>query len=1443
MTANEVGGGSGSDQNAVTTTTYDAWGRALTVADPDSMTTTTVYAANKTDVASENDGLNTTTYPSYDAIGQRLSVVTPLSETTTTDYDYFGNVTSTLLPAAPNAVTNKSTYDGAGRKTADIVNWVDGTPSSGGIDDLKTTFVLDVYGRVTDTLGDDGSGGGFIKAKSSTAYDLQGNPTSQTTYADTAASDARTVTTYYDAGGSAIASKGPIAPTGTSAPACPGGGYCNEVRTLDFNGQVIATTDAYGKKTRTLYDLSGRPVQVVANPVGGGSASDENVTTEKRYDTLGRVTQVSDPLGRATSTTYDGLDRITRVTRPDSSWTDTVFSKAGRTDRASSTTWTGDTGVAWTKNVYDAAGRQTTTIANWDSSANATYALKSFEPGGTTGWTTSGTPFITSSGASLTNDGCTSGATCLHGTGARSGVVSVTGSGQGAKLALPGTFAAGRTYRARIYAKVDSGSATVNVLVGAAEAGSRYATNGSAVSLTSSYTAIDVSWANAASETTVFVAIRTTISGSATIRIDDVQVWDEGTGGSSPSQLSIPTRTVYDANGRVVASIVPPTRHGGAPLITRTTYDALGRTTKVSVNEIVGAGTADTTSNLATQSAFDALGRETDRTDPSGTVTRFAYDRLGRLTATTQAYVDGTYSGAGTTGVSDITTTYGRNALGELTSLCSASATVAGCSAASGSDSRSWRFAFDDGGNLITQVAPDNSSVTDMATRRWTYDAGGRLKQACDHAPAATDCSDTTGGATRYTIYDHDDVGRQTTEDLYEGATGSGTAKFGWVHTYDAAGQRESTTYDDAPGGSATETWTFTYDGAGRADEVKKGGVTVTEFAWNGDDTLDSRIDPTGTSNFTYDWADRQITAGSGVYTSGSLTWAWGLDGLLTGRTWPVDTSVATLNYDAAKRPTAFTETANGTPRAEFTKTYDRDGSTTSEGRTIPSASGNAGGNTQSFTYDDVGRLFSATLNSQTTSYAYDANGNRTSIDAPGSSDDHTFAFDATDVPAAKTVGGAPLAFTVDAYGNLTGAAEGTSTSLTTYTYDKSDHLTSIDPPGTDPTATLTVDAFGRIGTRTVSGVTETLSYLGTTDAVLRIDDGTTLTDAAITAKGDRTAVKAGSVGRFTLPDLHGNTAASILATTGATTEALRYDAWGELVDAWPGSGSASAFARWKFQGNLDVSPNSDALYENGFRFYAPGLGTFTQVDTLIGQAEDPLSTNRYLYAGASPWTLTDPSGHMYVENEGPSNSTVAGARAAAKASAAKHRMRQYHQRRRTRYTAVDVLDLRKRMTPGERIRENNRVGGLWQGKVVNKEGRKVGPGKGLRLNRTILDPRTRVSVSPVRPDIQVVDLTSGLPDEIIDAKSSSDPKKLARYAQEASRKYTAASSKLPGGPVPVRIEGELRSPVSRQVRFGRTVGASLTFVMMMDFFINGPPTIQDFFGEYWACPTETCVV
>jgi RHS repeat-associated protein len=141
----------------------------------------------------------------------------------------------------------------------------------------------------------------------------------------------------------------------------------------------------------------------------------------------------------------------------------------------------------------------------------------------------------------------------------------------------------------------------------------------------------------------------------------------------------------------------------------------------------------------------------------------------------------------------------------------------------------------------------------------------------------------------------------------------------------------------------------------------------------------------------------------------------------------------------------------------------------------------------------------------------------------------------------------------------------------------------------------------------------------------------TTDTDSIVDAAGNRLGVKQGSTVNWFLPDLHGNIAASLQSDEAKVSNAIRYDAWGQTVATGSQSGSSSPVGQdnWKYQGRLDVSPVAGSpLYDMSARFYSPGIGAFTQLDTVAGSAQNPLSMNRFLYAEANPATMIDPTGH-----------------------------------------------------------------------------------------------------------------------------------------------------------------------------------------------------------------------
>ena len=530
-------------------------------------------------------------------------------------------------------------------------------------------------------------------------------------------------------------------------------------------------------------------------------------------------------------------------------------------------------------------------------------------------------------------------------------------------------------------------------------------------------------------------------------------------------------------------------------------------------------------------------------------------------------------------------------------------------------------------------TSPDNATAADLATSESVYEAGGRLDRVCQY-PAGGTCASTTN--TRLTDYGYDELGRMTTQVVKERFTGSDVTRLAWTTTHNLDGTRASLAFDGT--GSApsqgTDTLTFTYDAFGRPDQLTDGAVVLTDHAWNADGTLASRVDGTvGASSYGYDWANRLTSISPpSSFAASPVTQAWRLDGLLGSRAYP-GSATLTAGYDAAKRPTSISAGALGS----LTQGFDRGGNVTFEERDLDGVTGDAGTGRQAFAYDALDRLVSSTgLATGDRTYSYDLDGNRTgkTEEVDGVTRTFSAAHDRTGAitTITRTDQPGPWVAQYDAFGNLTGDPQ-TGLGTTTYAYDAADRLTAIDPAGTSNDTTFGLDALGRHASRTVAGVTETYEFAGETETVTAIG-GPTPVASLVAADGARLATRTGTTTRYLVPDPHGNTGA--LAQGTGLAAALRYDGYGQTIATSPASLPAGT-ERFKYQGRLDIAPPGldVPLYEFSARFYAPGLGTFTQADTLTGSALEPLSLNRYLYAHANPATMIDPTGHLAIVEDG----------------------------------------------------------------------------------------------------------------------------------------------------------------------------------------------------------------
>jgi RHS repeat-associated protein len=134
----------------------------------------------------------------------------------------------------------------------------------------------------------------------------------------------------------------------------------------DANGNLIQSSDGLGIQRQMGYDALNRLVQTLDNYNGADTAT-QNTKTGYQYDSLDRLTQVTDPSSLNTTYSYDGLSDATGQVSPDTGTTSRTFDAAGNV-----LTRTDAKGITAT-NSYDALNRLISTSYP-DSTQNVTYS-------------------------------------------------------------------------------------------------------------------------------------------------------------------------------------------------------------------------------------------------------------------------------------------------------------------------------------------------------------------------------------------------------------------------------------------------------------------------------------------------------------------------------------------------------------------------------------------------------------------------------------------------------------------------------------------------------------------------------------------------------------------------------------------------------------------------------------------------------------------------------------------------------------------------------------------------------------------------------------------------------------------------------------------------------------------------------------------------------------
>ncbi len=654
------------------------------------------------------------------------------------------------------------------------------------------------------------------------------------------------------------------------------------------------------------------------------------------------------------------------------------------------------------------------------------------------------------------------------------------------------------------------------------------------------------------------------------------------------------TTYTVDDRGLAVAETSPRGNATGADPTAYTTdhtYDALGRLTETRLPPVTAetrqsaAATVRPTSTLG----YNAFGDVTDARDPNGKVVRTAYDRLGRVTGTTlPAY---TPPGATTPLTSKVSRTY--DAAGNLASETDALGKVT-------------TYTYDQLGNLakVTQPAPQDGAAAPVST--FTHDLLGEQLST----------TDPTGARTEAT---YDDLGRQITATVIERRPAQGS--FTTTLRYDDAGNLLSTnsptgltasgTYN-AAGAPLTATDTaggvtaYTYGPTGLPASVTtpQGRTSRTTYDLAGRATATSDEDSAGTvlrtagSAFDADGNPVAVTDELGHTT----TQTFDALGRLTKLAEPVDadTSITTTyGYDAAGHRTRLTDGRGNTTWYDFTShgllesvvepsttthpdPADRTWTTVYDEADQPVKELHPGGVTVERGFDALGRLTrnsGAGAEAATTAdtFGYDAMGRLTSASAPGGTD--TFTYD--DRGNLLSAGGpsGTAGFTYDEEGRLTARTD--AAGQATFGYDTAGRLRTAADPLTQTTLTYGYDTASRLASMTYggAGATRTLGYdvldRPTSDQVKSPSGTTTASTAYTYDKASRLAEK------------------TTTGAAGAGTQSYGYD-WAGRLTSWTGVDGTVTSYTWDKSGNRTGAGAATAVYDERNRLLSAGDTTYT---------------------------------------------------------------------------------------------------------------------------------------------------------------------------------------------------------------------------------------------------------
>jgi RHS repeat-associated protein len=679
--------------------------------------------------------------------------------------------------------------------------------------------------------------------------------------------------------------------------------------------------------------------------------------------------------------------------------------------------------------------------------------------------------------------------------------------------------------------------------------------------------------------------------------------------------LGFITSLAYDPTTNVLLSV---SRQIDATTSAKTTYDYAdplnqGVPTRVTAPRGNTGATPDPT--FSTTLVYDAQANLVRRTDANGAITTFAYDAVGRLVS----LVDPDGNAAGAT-PADHTWRATYDELDRETSRTNPLGSILS-------------YAYDGAGNR-TSLTDRNGNVT-----TWTYDGNARLasiQQKPNPAGAAVHVNQVTrdpnGNATRLTQanavatdYAYDALNRVVAISTSPTATALTTS-----YVLDGNGQPTTRTTGDGV------TVSYAYDNLSRPTSVVGPALSIS-YAYDPLGQRTRMADATGLTTYRYDGLGRLTQAAA---PNGTLAYSYDLDGNRSRLTYP-NADAVSYAYSPGGRLSTVTDWANRASRYSF------QASGLVSTVTYPNAM------VASYGYDQAQRLVAVTYSRGgvvgSERYTLDPEGNRTGLtDLFGTTPEvaGTLRYDGlerlTSFERHVVATGAPVSnetFSFDPASNITartgpaasfsydGANRITSDGMRSFVWDGADRLVGR---GAD---SFSYDALSRLTSSSVAGVVRGYTYDG--DGLLgsRTQGATTTSFLYDPAFAPAPLLVAGTerivYGLGPLYREHAGATYDTLVRDGIGSVRLEVSGTGRITNAfdYTAYGALNASTAQPLLGFAGEMHDASGLLYLRARWYDPAVGRFMTKDPVSGASENPMTLNRYLYAGASPALNTDPTG------------------------------------------------------------------------------------------------------------------------------------------------------------------------------------------------------------------------